>query len=211
MSLAFPKDVGEATLELYSQAIGGYDIDSIERACMEIVKTRTNAFYPAPGEIREAIEALPRIEQKQIEHFPKLSPEERQRGLETVQFYRFESARHKRGIHPDDVDTWNKLIEEFRLEHGLTDKRAAELIEIRRRHGRSYLQNDPNFFGDEGLYVQFGKWAFTKNRTFTLGQPKQTYLLIVEEYMKDEGIQDPESMKILIKLLSTKRQGALTR
>jgi hypothetical protein len=207
----FPKDISEPMLELYETALRGYDIDRIELACLEIIKTKVNNYFPSSGEIRAAIHALPVVDRQQILQTTTQTVEDKQRAGETGKFYIFESKRHRRGIHPDNVETWNTLMEEFRLEHDLTDKRAAELIAMRRKHGYNYLQNDPNFFGDEGLYVQFGKWATLKNKTFVLGQPEKSYLSIVKEYITGERIKDQKSMGILIKLLSTKRQGALTR
>ena len=102
-------------------------------------------------------------------------------------------------------------MEEFRVEHTISDDTAARLINDRQRQERQTREQYPQLYIDENLYVQFGKWAFAKNKTYAFGQPKQSYLPIVQEYMRDEKIQDPESMEILIKLLSTKRQGALTR
>lgn len=55
LSNVYPKDITKDLLNAFWDALSGYHIDSVDEAVKHIISTKTDGFYPVPGEIIRVI------------------------------------------------------------------------------------------------------------------------------------------------------------
>lgn len=55
LSEAVSQDISDAKLKIYAKALEDMPVEDIERACWQIIRTRTTATFPKVAEIREAV------------------------------------------------------------------------------------------------------------------------------------------------------------
>lgn len=74
LGIAFRPAVTEEHLQVYFDALADLEMEHLQPAMMDILKVRTNAFLPTPGEIREVAAQIARTQRAARDELRALKP-----------------------------------------------------------------------------------------------------------------------------------------